>query len=125
MTLHPGLKIYFLRLNQQFREPEICAPRYAPVIYGLSNTFGQISGFMAPQTTGLLLRDDNSHDNWVLAFWVSALVYLPGFLAFQLLSTDRVQSWALELESTQKEADKVPQSKSSKAEDTAKKLLIS
>ncbi len=65
------------------------------MIYGISNTFGQAAGFMAPQTTGLLLSEGNSRTNWMLSFWVSALVYLPGFLAFQFLSTDRVQPWAL------------------------------
>lgn len=54
------------------------APRFAPVIFGISNTFGQSAGFLAPHTTGLLLRGGNSHRNWLWAFWVSAMVYIPG-----------------------------------------------
>ncbi len=82
------------------------------MIYGISNTFGQAAGFMAPQTTGIILRNDNSHTNWLLSFWISAIIYLPGFLAFQLFSTDQVQSWALERDCEMKETASLKKAKS-------------
>ena len=64
------------------------------VIMGISNTLANFTGFLAPQTTGYLLKADNSLGQWQLAFWISAMVYVPGFIAFQIFGTDKLQPWA-------------------------------
>ena len=33
------------------------APKYGGIVYGISNTIANISGFLAPQVVGLLLLD--------------------------------------------------------------------
>ncbi len=65
----------------------------------MSNTLGQTAGFLAPVTAGLLLKDQNDHSSWLLAFWVSALAHIPGLIAFQCFSTDQIQDWAKEEDS--------------------------
>lgn len=82
------------------------APAFSAVIFGVSNTVANFTGFLAPQTTGLLLQDDNSLERWQLAFWISALVYLPGFFLFLIFGTDELQEWAKEVKEGGEEKDK-------------------
>lgn len=88
------------------------APKYAGIIYGkinfqiisnhhlfflrvaISNTLSNISGFLAPITTGRLLKSNNSLEQWQLAFWISALINVPGVIAFQIFGSDQIQTWA-------------------------------
>lgn len=72
------------------------APAFSAVIFGVSNTMANITGILAPETTGLLLKNDNSLQGWQLAFWISAIVYLPGFILFMIFGTDELKDWAKE-----------------------------
>ena len=72
------------------------APNQAGAIFAVTNTIANLSGFLAPQTTGRILEINSNFDllgRWQLAFWLSALVYLPGFLLFQAWGTDQPQPW--------------------------------
>ena len=71
-------KLFSLNSKKKTKKKKPLFSRYAPVILGMSNTFGQAAGFMGPLTTGLVLRGGNSHHNWMRAFWITALVYVPG-----------------------------------------------
>ena len=45
------------------------APLYGGIVFAISNTFSNISGFLAPITTGLLLGDKNEEstiEQWQL-----------------------------------------------------------
>jgi len=69
------------------------APAQAGAIFAVCNTVANLSGFLAPQTTGYLLNVEESLSQWQIAFWISALVYCPGFVIFQLWGTDELQDW--------------------------------
>ncbi len=60
------------------------APLYCGVIMGFSNTVANFTGILAPLTTGLLLDVDNTIAQWRLAFWISAIIYVSGWLGFQV-----------------------------------------
>ena len=73
--------------------------KYRIIIYfflrvAISNTLSNISGFLAPITTGRLLKSNNSLEQWQLAFWISALINVPGVIAFQIFGSDQIQTWA-------------------------------
>ncbi len=70
------------------------APQYGGLVYAISNTVANMSGFLAPTTTGRLIDGENSLGNWQLAFWISAVINLPGLIAFQFFGTEEIQSWA-------------------------------
>jgi len=70
------------------------APKYSGAIFAVSNTLANTSGFLAPQVTGHLLDGNNSIERWQLAFWVSAIIYVPGFVTFLIFGTDKVFHWA-------------------------------
>lgn len=69
------------------------APNQAGAIFSVTNTVANLSGFLAPQITGHLLDMDNSIGQWQISFWISAMVYIPGFILFQIWGTDQLQSW--------------------------------
>jgi MFS family permease len=66
----------------------------AGLIFAISNTVANVSGFLAPQLTGHLLDSDNSLQQWQLAFWISAIIYMPGFILFLIFGTDKLMPWA-------------------------------
>ena len=72
------------------------APVYSGIIYAISNTVANLSGFLAPITTGRLIDggEENSIKRWQMAFWISALINIPGLIAFQIFGTDEIQPWA-------------------------------
>lgn len=70
------------------------APKYSGAIFAVSNTLANTSGFLAPQLTGHLLDGNNSIERWQLAFWITCVIYIPGFLSFLCFGTDKVFPWA-------------------------------
>jgi sugar phosphate permease len=64
------------------------------LIFAISNTIANISGFLAPMLTGHLLQSSNSIEQWQLAFWISAIIYMPGFILFLIFGTDKLMPWA-------------------------------
>ena len=103
------------------------APAYGGLVFAISNTVSNFSGFLAPISqyyiptfffyyvyifskslffpiytkylctliaTGRLINGENTISRWQLAFWISAIVNIPGLIAFQIFGTDKIQSWA-------------------------------
>ena len=66
------------------------APLYSGVIMGFSNTVANLTGILAPLTTGLLLDAGNSLEQWRVAFWISAAIYVSGWVAFQVQSGSKI-----------------------------------
>lgn len=76
------------------------APQYAGILMGISNTFGTIPGFVAPQVTDMLTtadphtQKDLLKQQWQTVFQITAGVYAFGILVFGFLADGEVQSWA-------------------------------
>ena len=76
------------------------APQYAGILMGISNTFGTIPGFVAPQVTDMLTtadphtQKDMLKQQWQTVFQITAGVYAFGILVFGFLADGEVQSWA-------------------------------
>jgi MFS family permease len=70
------------------------APKHAGAIFAVTNTVANLSGFLVPMLTGYLLDVENSLSQWQLSFWISAMVYFPGWVIFQIWGTDKMQTWA-------------------------------
>jgi hypothetical protein len=96
------------------------APVHAGLVFAISNTVSNLSGFLAPISktyyrykkysivdrksknmllffilaTGRLISGENTGSGWQLAFWISAIINVPGLIAFQIFGTDEIQSWA-------------------------------
>ena len=57
--------------------------RYAGSLSGSMNMMGNLAGFVAPSVTPLILLQTNN--NWVITFWVSAIIYFLGAFAWLFL----------------------------------------
>uniref|UniRef100_A0A8C7G8M5 Si:ch1073-513e17.1 n=1 Tax=Oncorhynchus kisutch TaxID=8019 RepID=A0A8C7G8M5_ONCKI len=70
------------------------APRYAGVLFGITNTFGTIPGVVAPIITGYLTKDQ-SLAGWRSVFCLSAGISAVEAFIFTLFGSGEVQKWAL------------------------------
>jgi len=70
------------------------APDYAGIVFGISNTVGNIPGFIAPTVVGFLLDDYGNRFQWQAVFWISGLVQIVGSLLFLWKGSDQIQTWA-------------------------------
>ncbi|XP_071144720.1 sialin-like isoform X2 [Mytilus edulis] len=69
------------------------APKYAGVLFGITNTFATIPGMIAPLVAGALTPHDTSEE-WRNVFYVCAAFCLLGTLVFGGLARGEVQDWA-------------------------------
>ena len=80
-----------------FYNPNILdlAPPYAGTLFGISNTLGNMNGFIAPQLAGYIIRDNEyTVDGWSNV-WISCLVLqLFGGSFYAAVATADRQPWA-------------------------------
>ncbi|XP_005090718.1 uncharacterized transporter slc-17.2 [Aplysia californica] len=69
------------------------APKYAGVIYGISNTFATLPGFLSPLAIGYITKEQTAKE-WSTVFFLSSGIYVIGALIFLLLSSGDLQPWA-------------------------------
>lgn len=69
------------------------APRYAGVLYGITNTVATIPGMVAPIVAGAL-TPNKSQMEWRYVFFVCAGFDLFGAIAFGLFASGTIQDWA-------------------------------
>ncbi|XP_039367957.1 sodium-dependent phosphate transport protein 3-like isoform X4 [Mauremys reevesii] len=71
------------------------APRYAGFLLGVTNTFGTVSGIIAPTAVGFLTSQDLL-TGWRNVFFVSAALNLFGLLFYVSFGSGTIQDWARE-----------------------------
>uniref|UniRef100_A0A8C8VQR6 Solute carrier family 17 member 4 n=1 Tax=Pelusios castaneus TaxID=367368 RepID=A0A8C8VQR6_9SAUR len=71
------------------------APRYAGFLLGITNTFGTISGIIAPTAVGFLTSQDLL-SGWRNVFFVAAALNLFGLLFYVTFGNGTIQDWARE-----------------------------
>ena len=78
----------------QFNHVDL-SPRYAGTLMGVTNTFANVCGFMAPYVVGAITRDDNeaSITAWRQVFLISASVSVSLNAVFVALVSTKVQPW--------------------------------
>ncbi|VDI83014.1 Hypothetical predicted protein [Mytilus galloprovincialis] len=69
------------------------APKYAGVLFGITNTFATVPGMIAPIVAGALTPNDTSEE-WRNVFYVCAAFCILGTLVFGGLARGEVQDWA-------------------------------
>ncbi|XP_046556674.1 sialin-like isoform X1 [Haliotis rubra] len=71
------------------------APRYAGVLFGISNLFATIPGMTAPLAVGAFTPND-TQEEWQTVFYICTGFGLVGALVFTFFSEFEVQPWARE-----------------------------
>ncbi|KAK7110181.1 hypothetical protein V1264_014101 [Littorina saxatilis] len=73
--------------------PVDIAPKYAGVIFGISNTFATVPGFVAPIVIGIITKNQTQAE-WQTVFFIATTIYAVGALAYILLGSGELQPWA-------------------------------
>lgn len=103
---HRYLAVAFLSLAVMFtgfsQAGYICnhvdfAPKYAGVIYGLTNMAGTVPGMVAPIVAGAL-TPNRSQEEWRTVFYVCAGFDVLGALVFGFFSSGELQTWARDIQ---------------------------
>jgi len=69
------------------------APNFAGILMGLTNSAGNICGFLAPYIVGEVVTNEGSLDQWNLIFYVSAGVYVAADLFYVIFASGEKQWW--------------------------------
>ncbi|XP_065056219.1 sialin-like isoform X3 [Rhopilema esculentum] len=69
------------------------APRYASLIFGMSNTFATIPGIVSPLVVGFVTTHE-TREEWLIIFILSAAVCGFGTLVFLIFASGKKQLWA-------------------------------
>uniref|UniRef100_A0A2C9LVA0 Major facilitator superfamily (MFS) profile domain-containing protein n=1 Tax=Biomphalaria glabrata TaxID=6526 RepID=A0A2C9LVA0_BIOGL len=75
--------------------PADIAPRFAGVIFGLSNTFATLPGFIAPTVIGYITTNQ-TQAQWQVVFYIASAIYAFGAVFFIIFSSGEIQEWAKE-----------------------------
>ena len=73
------------------------AAQHAGTLFGITNTFGNLPGFLVPITVGILTQN-NPHDraSWYWVWFIMAIFLSIGATVFVLFADMKPQSWAVE-----------------------------
>ncbi|XP_025090955.1 sialin-like [Pomacea canaliculata] len=70
------------------------APRFAGILFGITNTVASVPGFLGPEIVGVLTNNNQTSGQWHIFFFLTAAVYGAGALLFCLLAEGEEQEWA-------------------------------
>ncbi|KAL4223030.1 hypothetical protein ACF0H5_016508 [Mactra antiquata] len=68
------------------------APRYASVVFGISNTLASIPGIISPIIVAEITKNKTSEE-WRIVFYISAAVALFGAIVYGLFANNEVVEW--------------------------------
>jgi len=69
------------------------APNYAGTMMGITNTMANITGFVTPYVTGVIIDGNQTQAAWRLSFLIATVVYTVGNAVFVIFGTADVQPW--------------------------------
>lgn len=75
--------------------PGDIAPRFAGIIFGFSNTFATIPGFLAPIAIGII-TSEQTQAQWQQVFFISAAIYTFGTIFYIIFGSGEIQHWAVQ-----------------------------
>ncbi|XP_076756009.1 putative inorganic phosphate cotransporter [Xylocopa sonorina] len=69
------------------------APNFAGTIFGITNTFGSLAGFLSSYMVGSLTYKNQTYARWSIIFWILASTYCLGALSFAIFGSGQLQKW--------------------------------
>lgn len=69
------------------------APNFSGTIFGIANTFSSLGGFLSSFMVGTITYKNQTYTQWTIVFWILAVTYAIGALAFAFFGTGELQEW--------------------------------
>lgn len=86
------------------------APRFAPIIGGMGNTFATVCGILSPILTGFIVFSDAGTEKvkqeWRTVFYIAAGIYAVGAVFYWFFGSAEEQPWAKEKKEEQQQIGK-------------------
>ncbi|XP_013378690.1 sialin isoform X2 [Lingula anatina] len=78
------------------------APKYAGMLFGITNTIASVTGFIVPVLIGSI-TSNSTREEWQVVFFIAAAVYLFGVIFYGIFASGDVQPWAVGEEEEEEE----------------------
>eukprot|EP00112_Aurelia_sp_Birch-Aquarium-sp1_P008847 Seg1986.2 transcript_id=Seg1986.2/GoldUCD/mRNA.D3Y31 product="Vesicular glutamate transporter 1" protein_id=Seg1986.2/GoldUCD/D3Y31 len=69
------------------------APRYASILFGITNTSATIPGILSPLLVGYI-TENKTKEEWRLVFYIGSATFAVGAIVYGLLASAEKQPWA-------------------------------
>ncbi|XP_054290224.1 putative inorganic phosphate cotransporter isoform X2 [Macrosteles quadrilineatus] len=69
------------------------SPNFAGLLMGITNGLANVTSILGPMITGFIVSDETSKEQWLIAFYLAALVFFIGNLVFIIFGSTEVQPW--------------------------------
>lgn len=69
------------------------APNFSGTIFGMANTLSSFGGFVSAYMVGVLTNDNQTYGQWQIVFWILAIIYIVGSLAYLIMGSGELQPW--------------------------------
>nr|CAD7200057.1 unnamed protein product [Timema douglasi] len=69
------------------------APNFSGTMLGISNTFCNGAGILAPVAVGFLTNNNQTRSQWNIVFYISATISMLSYLVYLILCQSTEQSW--------------------------------
>lgn len=69
------------------------APRYASILFGISNCLATVPGIISPLVVGIITPNE-TQEEWRVVFFIAASIYLFGLLFYASFASGDKQPWA-------------------------------
>ncbi|GAB6024779.1 hypothetical protein CHUAL_009905 [Chamberlinius hualienensis] len=69
------------------------SPKHAGILMGITNTFGTMSGIIAPTIVGQL-TPNGTQEEWNIIFYLGASLYLVGAIVYTIFASGERQKWS-------------------------------
>lgn len=80
-------------LSGTIANPLDIAPNYAGTILGITNGFGDLSGWLAPLTAGAFTKDSQTLASWRKVWSVTIAIYLVDVIFYMVFASGNEQYW--------------------------------
>ncbi|XP_076438728.1 sialin-like [Babylonia areolata] len=70
------------------------APRYAGLLFGISNSVAAVTGFLSPVVVGVVTEERQTRAEWQIVFYLAAAVYLFGAVFYAIFASGDLEPWA-------------------------------
>ncbi|XP_054157706.1 sialin-like [Oppia nitens] len=76
------------------------APEYSGTLMGITNSIGNIPGFIAPLVAEAFYEKGHTLTNWSYVFYLSAVIYIISALVYIVFASAELQTWGISREET-------------------------
>ncbi|XP_074641328.1 LOW QUALITY PROTEIN: uncharacterized protein LOC141899073 [Tubulanus polymorphus] len=70
------------------------APRFSGILFGITNTFATMAGFVAPAVVGAV-ANHQSREEWQIVFYICAAIASTGAIIYLIIGSAEIQDWAV------------------------------